>query len=165
MARDPSSGGRVRPLLLVLAMSENGVIGNRGKVPWHYPEDLRHFRQTTEGHAIVMGRKTYLEVGKPLPRRRNLVVSSQLPSAPGIEVFASLSAALAAAYESDEEPRVIGGKAIFEEALPLATTIWLTRVRQVVDGDVSVDLDLSRFRRVFERQSGDLSFERWERTQ
>ncbi len=153
----------MRPLMMVLAMGENGVIGRDGKVPWHYPEDLKHFRTTTEGHAIIMGRKTFLEVGKPLPKRRNLVVSSGLPASPGVEVFPTLEAALAAAYETDEEPRIIGGKRIFEDALPLATTVWLTRVRGAVEGDVSVTLDLSAFDRVEGRSSGDLTFERWAR--
>ena len=105
--------------MLVLAMSDNGIIGRDGKVPWHHPEDLKHFRVTTEGHAVVMGRKTYLEVGKPLPRRRNLVVSSLLPPSPGVEVFASLPTALSAAYETDDEPRVIGGKAPGEIAISI----------------------------------------------
>lgn len=153
----------MRPLMLVLAMAENGVIGRDGKVPWHHPEDLKHFRLSTEGHAIIMGRKTFLEVGKPLPKRRNLVVSSELAPSPGVEVFPSLEAALAAAYETDAEPRVIGGKRIFEDALPLATSIWLTRVRGEVEGDVSVTLDLSAFDRVEHRSSGDLTFERWVR--
>ncbi len=153
----------MRPLTMVLAMSENGVIGHEGKVPWHYPEDLKHFRTTTEGHAIIMGRKTYLEVGKPLPKRRNLVVSTSLSAAPGIEVFPSLSAAIEAAYATDAEPHVIGGQRIFEEALPLATTVWLTRVHRDVEGDVSVSLDLAPFELAEARKSGDLTFERWTR--
>ena len=120
----------MRSLTMVLAMSENGIIGHEGKVPWHYPEDLKHFRLTTEGHAIIMGRKTFLEVGKPLPKRRNLVVSSTLAPLPGIELFPTLGAAIEAAYQTDEAPCIIGGQRLFEDALPLATTVWLTRVHR-----------------------------------
>jgi hypothetical protein len=86
----------MRALAVMYAVSDNGVIGRDGQVPWHHPEDLRHFRTLTEGHAVLMGRRTYDEVGKPLPKRRNLVISSTLAPAPGIEVFPTLAEALAA---------------------------------------------------------------------
>lgn len=152
-----------RPLMMVLAMADNGVIGKDGKLPWHYPEDLRHFRAVTEGHAIVMGRHTFDEVGKPLPKRRNLVVSSAMAPREGVEVFRSLAEALDAAYTTDAEPRVIGGRALFEAALPLATTVWLTRVHVEAVGDVAVSLDLRDFEVVESRRSGDLTFERYAR--
>jgi dihydrofolate reductase len=153
-------GAPLRPLMVVVARAENGIIGKDGQLPWHYPEDLKHFRVVTEGHAIVMGRRTFDEVGKPLPKRRNLVVSRTLASREGVEVFGSLTAALDAAYATDEEPRIIGGRALYEEAWPLATTIWLTRIHRDVDGDVSLELDLRGFRGVEARKSGDLTFER-----
>src|SRR3954469_3389159 len=98
------------PLVLVLAVARNGVIGKDGKVPWYIPEDLKHFRRVTTGHAVIMGRKTWDEVGKPLPERRNIVISKT----PGLkleggEVVTTLDEAIARARTTDAEPHVIGG--------------------------------------------------------
>ncbi|MDB4935902.1 MAG: Dihydrofolate reductase [Labilithrix sp.] len=124
------------PLAMVVAIGDNGAIGKDGKVPWRIPEDLKHFKNVTMGHAIVMGRKTWDEVGRPLPGRRNLVVSRQ----PGLvlagaEVFPTLDAAIAAARTTDAEPHVIGGSTIYEAAMPLATRIHLTEVHRKVEAD------------------------------
>jgi len=129
----------LQPLVLVVAVAKNGVIGKEGKLPWRIPEDLRHFRRTTEGHAVIMGRKTWDEVGKPLPNRRNLVVTNNRAwRAEGAEAFGTLREAIEAARTTDEEPRVIGGAQIFAEAIPLATKIVWTEVnRDGVEGDVS----------------------------
>ena len=125
-------------LALIVAMSVPGrVIGKGGKLPWHLPEDLAFFKRTTTGHAIIMGRKTWDEVGRPLPKRRNIVVTRQPSLAlQGAEVAPSLEAALAMARATDEEPFVIGGTEIFRLAIPLASRIYLTEVHQVVEGDV-----------------------------
>ncbi|MDB4997168.1 MAG: Dihydrofolate reductase [Myxococcaceae bacterium] len=123
---------------LIVAMSVPGrVIGKGGKLPWHLPEDLAFFKKTTTGHAIIMGRKTWDEVGRPLPKRRNIVVTRQ-PSLvlEGAEIATSVEAALAMARTTDPEPFVIGGTEIFRQAIPLASRIYLTEVRQDVEGDV-----------------------------
>ena len=139
------SGARA-PLVLVLAVGRNGVIGKDGKVPWHIPEDLAHFRRETVGHAIIMGRRTWDEVGKPLPKRRNIVVSRREGLAlPGAEVVSSLDEAIALARTSDPEPRVIGGAEIYRLALPLATKIILTEVDRDAEGDTFFDLDRAGF--------------------
>jgi len=128
------------PLALVLARARNGVIGKDGGLPWHLPEDLKHFRRVTTGHAIIMGRKTYASIGRPLPQRHNVVVSRQ----PGLViagcyVASSLERAIAHARElGDEEPRVIGGAEIYALALPFATRIFLTEVNRDVDGDTTM---------------------------
>jgi dihydrofolate reductase len=125
------------PLALIVAVARDGTIGRDGTLPWHLPEDLRHFKRLTRGHAIVMGRRTFESIGRALPERRNLVVSRTLASAPpGVEVFASLDAALDAARATDPEPFVIGGAALYAEALPRATTLHLTEVDRDVSGDV-----------------------------
>jgi dihydrofolate reductase len=126
----------MKPLAMVVAVGDNGAIGKDGKVPWRIPEDLKHFKNVTMGHAIIMGRKTWDEVGRPLPGRRNLVVSRQ----PGLvldgaEVFASVDEAIEAARSSDPEPHVIGGSKIYEIAMPLTTRIHLTEVHRNVDAD------------------------------
>lgn len=124
------------PLSMVVAIGDNGAIGKDGKVPWRIPEDLKHFKNVTMGHAIIMGRKTWDEVGRPLPGRRNLVVSRQAGLAlDGAEVFPTLDAAIAAARTTDPEPHVIGGSTIYDAAMPLATRIHLTEVHREVPAD------------------------------
>lgn len=127
-------------LSLIVAAAQNGVIGRDNQLPWHLPDDLRRFKALTLGKPIVMGRKTYDSLGRPLPGRSNIVVSRQAGLAiEGCTVVATLAAAQQAAAASagaDGEVMVIGGAAIFREALPLAQRIYLTRVQAVVDGDV-----------------------------
>lgn len=143
------------PLALVLAVSRNGVIGKDGKVPWYIPEDLKHFRRVTTGHAIIMGRRTWDEVKKPLPNRRNLVVSRKEGlTLPGAEVASTLEEAIALARTTDPEPRVIGGAEIYRLALPLATKIYLTEVDRDVEGDTFFTVDRSGFRET-ERRPGE----------
>lgn len=125
-----------KPLSMVVAIGDNGAIGKDGKVPWRIPEDLKHFKNVTMGHAIIMGRKTWDEVGRPLPGRRNLVVSRQ----PGLvlegaEVFTSVPEAIEAARTTDPEPHVIGGSTIYDAAMPFATRIYLTEVHREVEAD------------------------------
>jgi len=124
------------PLSMVVAVGDNGAIGKDGKVPWRIPEDLKHFKSVTMGHAIIMGRKTWDEVGKPLPGRRNLVVTRNVGLVlEGAEVFTTLESAIAAARTTDSEPFVIGGSVLYALALPLATRIHLTEVHRSVDAD------------------------------
>lgn len=137
-----------RPCLaVVVAVASNGCIGRDGGLPWHYPEDLRHFRRLTTGHAIVMGRLTHESIGRPLPKRRNIVVTSRPERvADGCEVAPSLDAALALARSDDDCPRVIGGARLFEAAWPGVTTAYLTEVAGDVPGDCFMPpLDRSAF--------------------
>jgi dihydrofolate reductase len=143
------------PLCLVLAVAKNGVIGKDGQVPWRVPEDLKHFRRSTLGHAVIMGRKTWDEVGKPLPDRRNIVMSRKADlRLEGAEVVTSLDEAIALARTTDEEPRVIGGAEIYRLALPLATRVLLTEIQLEPEGDTVFELDRSGFRET-ERRAGD----------
>lgn len=124
------------PLALIVAVADNGAIGKDGKVPWRIPEDLKYFKAATMGHAILMGRKTWDEVGRPLPGRRNLVVSRQKDLVlQGAEVFGSLDDAIRAARSTDPEPYVIGGSTLYEAAFPLATKVHLTEVHRNVEAD------------------------------
>jgi dihydrofolate reductase len=133
-------------LAFVLAVADNDVIGKHGKVPWRIPEDLAHFKKMTLGHAIIMGRGTWDEVGKPLPGRRNIVVSRTVSALPGAEVTPSLEQAIALARETDDEPRIIGGAQIYRAALPFATRIYLTEVHRSPEGDTFFHLDRRGFR-------------------
>ena len=117
-------------------MSENGVIGRDGTLPWKLPADLAHFKAVTLGHPIIMGRKTYESIGRPLPGRRNIVLSSRDDfSPPGAEVVRSLDQALALC-QGETEVFVIGGGSLFKAALPRANRLYLTLVQAEVAGDV-----------------------------
>jgi dihydrofolate reductase len=120
---------------LVAAVAQNGVIGARNRLPWHLPADLKHFKAVTMGRPIVMGRLTWESIGRPLPGRRNLVVTRRPTLAvAGVDVVASLSEAMLRVADAPEL-MVIGGAQIFEQALPLATRILLTRIHADFDGD------------------------------
>ena len=125
-----------KPLGLVVAMARNRCIGREGGLPWHIPEDLKHFREITTGHSVIMGRKTHVSIGKPLPDRRNIVITRQKGlEVSGCDVATSFGEALAMARETDEMPMVIGGASIYEIALPQVTRIYVTELEQEVDGD------------------------------
>lgn len=123
-------------LVLVAAVARNGVIGADGGLPWSVPEDMKHFRAVTTGHAIIMGRKTFESIGRALPNRRNIVLSRD-PTArfAGCESAATLEDAIALARTSDASPRIIGGAMIYALAMPLATDLWLTELDRDVEGD------------------------------
>jgi dihydrofolate reductase len=120
---------------LVVAMARNRVIGRDNALPWRLPAELAHFKRVTMGHPIIMGRRTYESIGKPLPGRMNIVVSrNRGVAAPGCVVVASLEDAYAAAGDA-EEVSIIGGTSLFEAALPTADCIHLTEVEADVAGD------------------------------
>ncbi len=122
-------------LTLIAAVAKNGVIGSNNAIPWKLPEDLKRFKALTMGHPIIMGRKTWTSLGRPLPGRRNLVISRDPAySAPGAELFSSLAAALAACATVDEV-FVIGGAEIYTLALPLADRLQITEVQREFQGD------------------------------
>jgi dihydrofolate reductase len=126
------------PLALIAAVSRSGVIGKNGKVPWDLPEDRAYFRRSTLGHAVIMGRKTWDETGRPLDGRRNLVVSRAgvvSGRADEREVTATLEDAVARARTTDAAPFVIGGAVLFGLAMPLATRLVLTELTFDADGD------------------------------
>ena len=120
---------------LIVAVAENGVIGQDGDLPWRIPADLKFFKETTTGHPIVMGRKTYQSIGRALPGRRNIVVTRDPDFASDdIVVVSDFDAALSAAGDA-EEVMVIGGAQIYELALSRADKIYLTQVHVAADGD------------------------------
>jgi dihydrofolate reductase len=124
-------------IALIAAAAENGVIGRDNQLPWHLPDEFRHFKQTTEGHHVIMGRRTWESRGKPLPRRVNIVVTSQsdYPAA-GAIVVRSLAEALRVAEDAGEdEAFVIGGTGLYAEALAITDRLYLTRVHATVEGD------------------------------
>ena len=141
-------------LVLVVARARNGVIGNDGAMPWHLPDDLRRFKRMTVGKPVIMGRKTFESIGKPLPGRQNIVLTRDAGwRADGVTVAANLAEAVAAA---GLDPRaradgimVIGGAQIYAEALPSATRIELTEIDAQPAGDTFLPaFDPARWREV-----------------
>jgi dihydrofolate reductase len=123
------------PVNLIVAMAKNRVIGRNNQMPWHLPADFAWFKKKTLGHPVIMGRKTFESIGKPLPGRRNIVVSRNAQwHAAGCEVFHSLEDALARCLPH-EQVFVIGGAVLFEAAIPLADHLYLTEVDATPEGD------------------------------
>lgn len=134
-------------LSLIAAIADNNVIGRDGKLPWHLPDDLKHFHDLTVGHPVIMGRKTYESIPekhRPLPDRTNIVLTRQDIEIPGCVVVHSIEEAIdrAMGYELPatsglrlQEVFVIGGAEIYRQALPLARRMYLTRVHAQVEGD------------------------------
>lgn len=118
----------------VAAMSENRVIGRGSRIPWHLPEDFKWFKQLTMGHILVMGRKTFESIGRPLPGRETIVLSRSQFAHPGVRVISDLSDAGAAAQ--GREVFICGGAEIYGLALPHCSDLYLTLVKQTVEGDV-----------------------------
>ena len=131
----------ILPLCLIAALAQNRVIGRDNQLPWHLPADLKHFKALTLGKPIIMGRKTWDSLGRPLPGRLNLVVSRQLDlQLEGAEVFSSLAAAQQRAEQWAREQGVaevmlIGGAQLYEQGLAQADRLYLTRVELSPDGD------------------------------
>ena len=121
---------------IIVAVSDNGVIGRGGGLPWRLPDDLRRFKALTIGHPVIMGRRTWESLGRPLPGRRNIVVTrNRAYAAQGVEIAGSLQKALAQVADA-AEVFVIGGASLYADALPLAHRLYLTRVHAEVEGDV-----------------------------
>ena len=134
-------------IVLVLAMAQNGVIGKDGAIPWRISDDMKRFKALTMGHPVVMGRKTYESIGKPLPGRRNLIVTRNCGySAPGCEVVHSLDAAIAACRGA-HEIFIIGGAELYRESLPRAHSLEFTEIHADFEGDaVFPQFPLDRWR-------------------
>ncbi|MFQ1784759.1 type 3 dihydrofolate reductase [Aeromonas veronii] len=158
---------------MIAAMAHDRVIGKDNQMPWHMPSDLAHFKRVTLGKPVLMGRKTFESIGRPLPGRRNLVISRNPDyQAEGIEVVGSVEVALALlAGSSVEELMVIGGGHLYAEMLPSADCLYLTRIDLAVEGDTRFPaFDDGQWQRVDceshpadEKNPHPYSFETWQR--
>ena len=135
------------PVSIVVAVADNGVIGRGNALPWDLPDDLQHFKRTTMGRPIVMGRKTFESIGRPLPGRLNIILTRD-PSwtAYGVSVASSIEQAIDLAegqafIDGADSVMVIGGAEVYRQALPFASRAFVTRVHGQVDGDAFFDLD------------------------
>jgi dihydrofolate reductase len=138
-------------LALIWAMTRNRVIGRDNDLPWHLPDEMRHFMRTTLGKPVIMGRKQFESMGKPLPRRTNIVLSRNAGFAPdGAVVVRDLDTAIAVAVQSGaEEVMVIGGAEIYRLALPRADRLYFTQIDAELEGDTLFpEFDETKFREV-----------------
>ncbi|MFR9504199.1 MAG: dihydrofolate reductase [Rikenellaceae bacterium] len=119
---------------IIVAIANDSLIGNNNELLWHITEDMRYFRKVTSGHAVIMGRKTYDSIGRPLPKRHNIVITRQNIAIEGCSVAHSLKEALAIAGEEDEV-FIIGGAEIYSLSLPIANRLYITRVGGHFKGD------------------------------
>jgi len=147
-------GSTQQPVITIIAaVADNGVIGKGDGLPWHLPADLKHFKQTTRGHTVIMGRKTFDTVGHPLPDRRNIVLSRNAKAkCPGAEVVSSMDSALALAHDATEV-FILGGAEIYRLALPRVDRMVLTHVHANVEGDTHFpEIDFSQWHEADRRE-------------
>lgn len=123
----------MKPLQAIAAMSLNRVIGNGNAIPWHLPEDFKWFKQVTTGHVVVMGRKTFESIGRPLPNRTTVIVSRSAFAYPGVQTIASLEEL--PAVVGDRQAFICGGAQIYAQTLAQCSDLWLTLVKREVTGD------------------------------
>jgi dihydrofolate reductase len=147
---------------LIVAMSEDGTIGDNGKIPWHISDDLKRFKRLTMGHPIIMGRKTYESIGKPLPGRTNIVLTRSPRFAAPLQVlkFGSLDVALDHCRQQGKElVFIVGGSDVYRQALPHANKLFITEVHRCVTGDTKFpDYDRSLWIEVARQGGHEFSF-------
>jgi len=132
----------------IVAASRNHVIGNKGTLPWTLPDEMAYFREVTKGHPVIMGRVTHESIGRALPGRQNIVISSQPDyKAEGCEIVHSLDEALAAARDTDEV-FIIGGSQIYQESMPKLNKVYLTQIDAEIEGDKFFNLDKTKWHKV-----------------
>jgi dihydrofolate reductase len=160
-------------LELVAAVAANGVIGRDGQLAWHLPDDLRHFKQLTLGHPILMGRRTYESIGRPLPGRRTVVISATLsaPPHPDVCLARSLDDAISLIADTPGPAFIVGGAVLYAAAMPIVRVMHLTELDAPVEGDVMFPpFDRAQWRRVSavphppdDRHAVGFTFSRYER--
>ena len=141
-------------------MTTNRVIGNKGRIPWHLPEDFKWFKRTTMDHILVMGRKTYESIGQPLPGRKTFVISRTHREIPGVQILTDLSEL--EHLETDKIIWIAGGSEIYKQMLPRCNELYLTRVHRTVEGDTFFPKFETQFyldAKVLEQP--DFTVERW----
>ncbi len=123
-------------ITIIAAMAKNRVIGKNNQLPWHLPDDLKNFKNFTAGNTVVMGHKTFLSIGRPLPNRNNVVISSLLPPTSGVDICKSFEEGMEKARSYGREIFISGGASVYAQALPVADRMFLSYVKKDYDGDV-----------------------------
>ena len=156
-------------LSIIACMAKNRVIGRGSEIPWNVPGEQLIFRRVTSGHTVIMGRKTYESIGRPLPKRTNIVVTRQADYvAPGCSVVSDISSALATVPEGESETFIMGGGQLYAETIGQADRIYLSELSQPIEGDITFpDFDRRQFQIVSTEKFPDASipyiFNIWER--
>lgn len=159
-------------LSMIVAMGENNAIGKDNDLLWHLPEDFKHFKKTTMGKPILMGRKTYESIGKPLPGRKNIVITRDKRfMAEGVTIVNSIDAALSASEQYDEV-MIIGGASFYQQMLPMVDRLYITLVHQTFEADAFFpDINMNEWAEIErseyaadERHAHDFSFVTFEKT-
>ena len=165
VGNEAGAPGTHRSVNMIVARSQNGAIGQSGRIPWRLRDDMRFFREMTTGNTVVMGRKTFESIGRPWPERRNVVVTRDKQFQPdGVDVVHSPEGALALPLGPDDgEIFVIGGQQIYEALLPHTDVVYLTQVDAVVDGDaffpdLSDEWEMAELRRQEADDDNEFSF-------
>lgn len=134
---------------LIVAMDKNRAIGYKGKIPWNLPDDLQYFKKVTMGAPIIMGRKTHESIGRALPGRKNIIVSSQEKYIPVEGVFLARTLAEALVFAGEGEVFIIGGERVYSETLPFAARLYLTEVFGEFSGDTFFpEFDMNEWREI-----------------
>ena len=152
-------------ITLIAAIAKNGVIGKTGhQLPWKISEEIKLFKEVTTGHTIIMGRKTYDSIGKPLPNRNNIVISRTVSEIDGVDVCSSLEEAIEKGAALGKEVFVIGGAIIFKDGLEIADRLFLSHIKQSYEGDVFFpEIDQERWNVVSEKDYDEFTFKEYER--
>ena len=160
-----ASGTTGKRVVMVAAVADNGVIGHAGGIPWHISEDMKHFRETTRGHTVIMGRTTYEGIGHPLPYRSNIVVTRRAGwAADGVFVAESVEDAIEQAQEFEGDIMIIGGGQVYAAAMDHADVQVLTEVHQTPEGDTHYpDFDRDKWRETGREPHDGFDFVWWVR--
>lgn len=133
--KDITSQPDMPQVAIIVAMTKDQVIGSGDALPWHLPEDLQHFKELTMGCTIIMGHKTYISIGHPLPGRHNIVLSRSQTELPGVQLCSSFMAGLNAAAKLGHKVFIIGGEELYRKALPIAAELHISWVKDAFPGD------------------------------
>jgi dihydrofolate reductase len=125
-----------QPVIIIVAMTDKRIIGKGNELPWHLPEDLKHFKRQTSGQTVIMGENTYHSIGKPLPDRNNIVISPDMRSEESLTVCRDLDEALSKAHNFGKKIFIIGGAYTYEHALPYADYLYISHLKKDYEGDV-----------------------------
>ena len=122
-------------ITIIAALTKNHIIGNENRLIWNIPDDMKNFKKITSGNVVIMGRKTYDSIGKPLPNRHNIVISRSQKNIPGVDVCNTLADAIEKGKSYGKEIFIIGGASVYEQALPLADKMMLSWIKKEYEGD------------------------------
>ncbi len=122
-------------IAIIAAVAKNNVIGKNGELPWELPKDMENFKRLTSGNTVVMGRKTFESIGRPLPNRNNVVVSRSMEDREDVDVCRGIEEALETAKDYGEDIFIIGGQSIYEQTIDKADVMFISHVKMEVDGD------------------------------